>query len=99
MKKPVKIIIFVVLALLVLIGGYYLFSSSSVIESLITEATFSRSIDTETAQPQDESDIFRSNEDVYLSFKTYNWRLSFLSSVYIRGFYNIDLYISANLFP
>ena len=72
MKKPAKIIIFTVLALLVLVGGYYLFSSSSVIESLVTETTFSRSIETETAQPQDESDTFHPNEDVYLSFRIDN---------------------------
>jgi hypothetical protein len=72
MKKPVKIIIFVALALLILVGGYYLFNPSATIESSVAEPTFARSIETKTAQPQDKTDIFYPDEDVFLSFKVDN---------------------------
>ena len=68
MKSSTKIVILVILIILVLIVGYFLFRRPAVLEAKVSEATFARSIEDETAKPRESTTIFQPREDIYLSF-------------------------------
>ncbi len=64
--------ILVILIILVLIVGYFLFRGPAMLEAKVSEATFARSIENETAKPRESAAIFQPQEDIYLSFHVGN---------------------------